>query len=109
MNRIGLVVALVICICVHTAHAQAGAGAQSCGFWTKVHEDKNDLAEGILRNWIQGYLWGAAQTMTLTLAQSTHLSIQDVQKMYAATYGLIFAPPDDDALIGWVSNYCKEH
>ena len=68
-----------------------GAGASSCGNWTKVTNEKG-LDSPILHNWLLGYItaynrWGP----------------------YYSAPGLsnISKGTDVGGLLGWIDNYCK--
>ena len=91
-----------------------GAGSQSCGGWLSVQDDRRKtnvvtVKESMMLSWVQGYLVGAAQALTLRLGPSKPLALPDAQATYGTLSGWIYDMPDPEAITHWVTKYCREH
>lgn len=98
-----------------TAHAQlvmVGAGAQSCGQWLEGHavpeQSNSTLKNGMMISWVQGYLVGTAQTLTLMTTANTEPTLAQNQARFHTMSGWLFDPPDSAAVTHWVSKFCRD-
>jgi hypothetical protein len=88
--------ALVLALPAASATAESvrifGSGNDTCGAYLKAHQPSRSTVGFSEDNWIMGYV---AAFETSELNGSHHLAIAMDQ--------------DPDALVAWITNYCREH
>lgn len=90
-----------------------GAGSITCGEWLTEHEntkssDINTLRKSMMMSWVQGYLVGSADGLTL-LTTRGNLKLSEAQAKFQTVSGWAFDPPQPEAIKHWVNKYCREH
>ena len=97
--------------------SQIGAGGRSCGEWLTVHasEGLGGVKASMLLSWVQGYLVGAADVLTVTAPTLS----DTLSKAFGQTYGTsasktipttrVFQPPDPEANAVGDRNWRKQN
>lgn len=67
-----------------------GAGTDSCGQWTEHRRTTGNIMADVELSWALGFLGGVMDVASVNL------------KMH-------FKNVDDDAVAGWLDNYCRAH
>lgn len=90
-----------------------GAGAQSCGEWLSAvtaspQTEVQRLKDNMMLSWVQGYVVGAADAMTMLISKDPALKLSESQARYGTVSGWVFDPPDAEAMKHWITKYCRE-
>lgn len=113
-----------------SGQVRVGAGAQSCGQWVESRRPStNDdvLRRMMILSWVQGYVFGHAESTTacetaadvadrivrgdlppdVDRALAAPELLKDFQTKFGTVSGLVFDPPDGDAIQVWLDDYCR--